>query len=141
MTRVVFFAILFCFAGCSTPQHSWPDTNRNVVWTAMVAAANAPDYDAADPRKRWIVTQNLVDANASKGIIQVRRSLNRSLQLPLQNEQVDQRDWFFSIQLLPNIPPTATFSSVNSTLIPAQLLDEANRFFDTVDDFLQNSQE
>jgi hypothetical protein len=141
MKRIVLFACVLCCVGCSTPQHTWPNNTRDVVWTAMVAAANAPDYDAVDPRKRWIVMENLVDDDASRGNIKVRRSLARSLLLPLQNEQVDQREWFFSIQLLQDNPPTATFDSVRTTIVPARLLDEANRFFNTVDDLLQSSQD
>lgn len=141
MIRVILFLSLLFFVGCSTPQHSWPESPRNTVWTAMVAAANAPDYDAEDPRKRWIVLENLVDVDASASKILVHRLLGRSLQLPLQNEQEDKREWLFTITLLPNNPPTATFDSMVPTMIPARLLDEANRYFVTVDGLLQSTLE
>ena len=53
----------FFLASCSAPQHTWQNQNRDVVWTAMVAAAKAPDYNAVDPRKRWIVMDNAVEVS------------------------------------------------------------------------------
>ncbi len=141
MIRVFPILSLLFFVGCSTPQHSWQNSQRNTVWTAMVAAANAPDYESEDPRKRWIVLENLVDVDASTSKILVHRLLGRSLQLPRQNEQVDNREWIFTIRLLPNNPPTATFDSMQPTFIPARLLDEANRYFATVDGLLQSALE
>ena len=141
MIRVFPILSLLFFVGCSTPQHSWQNSQRNTVWTAMVAAANAPDYESEDPSKRWIVLENLVDVDASTSKILVHRLLGRSLQLPRQNEQVDNREWIFTIRLLPNNPPTATFDSMQPTFIPARLLDEANRYFATVDGLLQSALE
>jgi len=80
MIRVFPILSLLFFVGCSTPQHSWQNSQRNTVWTAMVAAANAPDYESEDPRKRWIVLENLVDVDASTSKILVHRLLGRSLQ-------------------------------------------------------------
>ena len=137
MNRIALFVLLLFVAGCSTPQHSWPGNSRDTVWSAMVAAANTPDYDSNDPRKRWILVENAVDANAKKSQIIINRKLTRSLKLPLQNEQKDTRDWLFKIQLLPNNPPTATFDTVYKTLIPARTIDEADRYFDLVDLLLE----
>jgi len=106
----------------------------------MVAAANAPDYSSDDPRKRWIVIENDVDANPQRGRIVVRRKLSRSMKLPCQNEQVDHREWFFVIRLQPQETPTVTFDNPRSHLIPARVLDEANRYFLQVDDLLHPSQ-
>ena len=139
MIRVISILSLIFFMGCSTPQHNWPDSQRDTVWTAMIAAASAPDYDAEDPRKRWIVLENFVDVDATTSKILVRRLLGRSLQLPLQNEQVDNREWLFAIHLLPNNPPTVTFEAMQPTMIPARLIDEANRYFATVDGLLQST--
>ena len=129
---------VFLFAGCSTPQHTWPNQNRDVVWTAMVAAAKVPDYNAVDPRKRWIVLDNTVEVNSETGVILVRRKLARSITLPLQVEQTDERQWFFTIQLLPGQRPTATFDTVGQTIVPARVHDEAQRFFKLVNELVGN---
>ena len=131
----------FFLAGCSTPQHTWPNQNRDIVWTAMVAAAKAPDYNAVDPRKRWVVMNNAVEVNSSTGIILVRRKLARSLKLPRQVEQSDEREWFFTIQLLPEQEPTVTFDTVRQTIVPARVQDEASRYFDAVELLLQRAKE
>jgi hypothetical protein len=102
----------------------------------MVAAANAPDYSSQDPRKRWIVIENDVDINNQLGRIIVRRKLSRSLKLPRQNEQIDHREWFFVIKLLPNSPLTVTFDTTESQLVPVRLQDEAERYFSQVGDLL-----
>ncbi len=107
----------------------------------MVAAAKAPDYNAVDPRKRWVVMNNAVEVNSSTGIILVRRKLARSLKLPRQVEQSDEREWFFTIQLLPEQVPTVTFDTVRQTIVPARVQDEASRYFDAVELLLQRAKE
>ena len=104
----------------------------------MVAAAKAPDYNAVDPRKRWIVLDNTVEVNSETGVILVRRKLARSITLPLQVEQTDERQWFFTIQLLPGQRPTATFDTVGQTIVPARVHDEAQRFFKLVNELVGN---
>jgi|TARA_B100000959_G_scaffold62853_2_gene66246 hypothetical protein len=104
----------------------------------MIAAAKSPDYDADDPRKRWIVVENKVDVNPKIGKILVRRKLGRSLKLPMQVEQYDERDWFFTIQLLPQNTPTVTFDTVNQVMVPAQVQDEAQRYFNLIDELVGN---
>jgi|MDTC01.3.fsa_nt_gb hypothetical protein len=137
MKQIVFLILLFQLAGCSTPQHSWPESSRDVVWTAMIAAANSPEYDDEDPRKRWVVVENFVDADASLGKILVRRKLSQSYTLPLQDPQIDERDWLFSIHLLPDQIPTATFESARQIWVWARLQDESKRYFDVVDMLLE----
>jgi hypothetical protein len=134
MKRVTILSAFFIIIiGCSTPQHTWPESSRDVVWTAMIAAVTSPDYDDEDVRKRWVVVENLVDADASKGNILVRRKLSRSYTLPLQAPQTDERDWLFSIQLQDEQVPTVTFESVHQTWVWSRVQDEAERYFDVVD--------
>jgi|TARA_B100000315_G_scaffold209660_1_gene205543 site-specific DNA-cytosine methylase len=137
MNRVTLALTLLCLASCSTPQQSWPNQSKEVVWTAMVAVANSPDYGAPDPRKRWIVVKNKVDANSQTGKILVNRTIARSLQLPLQIEQNEERSWLFDIQLLPNQIPTVTFDTVKQPMVPAQVHDEANRYFEQINELIQ----
>lgn len=132
----VFVLFAFVLAGCSVPTRCWPKESKEYVWTAMIAAAKTPDYSSNDPRKRWIVIENDVDVNNERGRIVVRRKLSRSLKLPRQNEQIDHREWFFVIRLLPNSEPTVTFDVTESQLVPVRTLDEADRYFSQVDDLL-----
>ena len=131
--------------GCSTTSHSWPGDDRSVVWSAMVAAAHAPEYTADDPRKRWIVVENSVDENSKSGRIQIHRILARSLKLPRQAVQNDRRVWFFDIYLLPvdvenpTAPPKTSFNAKSNTWIPARSIDEADRYFHLVDNLLHQT--
>ena len=108
----------------------------------MVAAAETQEYNSEDPRKRWIVVENYVDADPERSQIQIHRVLARSLKLPRQREQHDRRDWFFVVKLLPLDPAhpstsTATFRAQNTQFIPAQVHDEAERYFAAVDALLE----
>jgi hypothetical protein len=134
---VVLTSMALLLAGCSVPTKRWPNETKDFVWTAMVAAANAPDYFSDDPRKRWIVIENDVDANPQFGRIVVRRKLSRSLKLPRQREQIDHREWLFVIRLKPQEVPTVTFDDPETQLVPARILDEATRYFSQVDSLLQ----
>ena len=137
MIRVYIYSFLiFFFAGCSVPTKQWPGENRSYLWTAMVAAAKTPDYSSDDPRKRWVVIENDVDVNTKLSRIIVKRTLSRSLKLPLQVEQIDNRDWIFIITLLPKTMPTIAFDVPEAQLIPVRSLDEAERYFSQVDAIL-----
>ena len=136
MHRAVFTLLLLSIIGCSVPTRRFPQVSKEYVWTAMIAAAKTPDYSSNDPRKRWIVMENDVDVNNERGRIVVRRKLSRSLKLPRQNEQIDHREWFFVIKLLPTNVPTVTFDVTESQLVPVRMLDEADRYFSQVDDLL-----
>ena len=131
-------ACVFLTAGCATPTRSWPDQDRGLVWTAMVAAAGSPEYVSDDPRRRWIVAENNVDADPDLGRIQVHRVLTRSLQLPRQVLQSDRRRLFFDIYLLPTNPPTVTFAFKETGFIPVRVIDEADRYFSLVESILHN---
>ena len=139
---------LICFLvamGCSTTSHSWPGDDRSVVWSAMVAAAHAPEYTSDDPRKRWVVVENTVKENSNLGHIQVHRVLARSLKLPRQAVQNDRRSWFFDIYLLPveienpTAPPTTSFHATSNTWIPVRAIDEADRYFHLIDNLLHQT--
>jgi len=139
MTRYVWcIACLLLVVGCSTPTHTWPDQDRGMVWTAMIAAAKAPDYASGHLRKRWIVAENNVNVDADRGHIRIHRVLTRSLVLPEQKVQHDHRKWLFDIYLLPGFPPRVSFDALNVGLIPAQMHTEADRYFLLVDSLLHH---
>ncbi len=139
MNRFVIVIFIFTMLfGCTTNlQRTYPKTNRSLLWTAMVAVAESPEYQAENVLKRWIVVENNVNANASLGIIEVRRILARSLQLPLQEVQNDRRNILFTVYLLPGELPTLKFVSLGSQMIPARGVNESERYFTAVEEMLE----
>ena len=139
MNRFVIVIFIFTmFFGCTTNlQRTYPKTNRSLLWTAMVAVAESPEYQAENVLNRWIVVENNVNANASLGIIEVRRILARSLQLPLQEVQNDRRNILFTVYLLPGELPTLKFVSLGSQMIPARGVNESERYFTAVEEMLE----
>lgn len=133
MKRLLAMTLGLILCGCSTPTRTWEGMDRSMVWTAMLAAANAPEYRSDDPRRRWVVTQNDVSANEQTGSIEVRRTLRRSLKLPRQREQHDTRELFFEIFLSPTSPSTTTFEVLSMQLVPVRTIEEANIYFDQVE--------
>jgi hypothetical protein len=128
--------------GCSVPTHTWQGVDRELLWSSMITSAKTPDYSSDDPRKRWIVTENKVAIDRRQGRIDVNRKLSRSLKLPRQNEQLDKRHWFFVIQLLPidkknQDSSVVMFEVPDTQFVPARVHDEANRYFEQVDELLQ----
>ena len=119
--------------GCSTPTRTWEGVDHSMVWTAMVAVANSPEYRSDNPRRRWFVTQNDVSTNEQTGSIEVHRTLRRTLKLPRQREQHDTRELFFEISLSPTLPPTITFEVLSMQLVPVRTIEEAELFFEQVE--------
>jgi hypothetical protein len=113
-----------------------PGRDPDQVWNAMVAVAQSPDYSShVDPTMRWSVRKNevLIDSDASR--IEVYRELERELHLPLQQPRRETRTWKFGIFLEQRDPPTILFQTRNSG-VAAHAWDEADRFFNEVQQFL-----
>lgn len=126
-----------CCLGCVAAQHEYHNVDRNVLWTAMVAVANAPEYSNEDFMKRWVLVENDVVTHADIGKIDVHRIVERTLHLPLQKSQHDRREIMFSVYLLPTNPPKVEFMSHNTQFLPVRSRDEAERFFSAVESMLQ----
>lgn len=140
MRCLLVLVLSFTICGCSTPSRVWDGEDRSVVWTAMVAVAHSPEYKSPDPRRRWLVAQNDVVAHADSGRIEIHRKLRRSLKLPRQREQIDVREYFIDITLLPTLPAETTFELLNEKFIPVRSLDEADLYFDQVESLLNTPQ-
>ena len=126
--------------GCAAPIATFPGEERAIVWKAMVAAAESPEYEDLELSRRWIVRENTVWANPQDGRIEVHRLLHRVRRLPMQPEVKEERDWLFIIRMFAEedgTPPTAEFRSRNVGPVPAQVREEANRYFATVRSLLQ----
>ena len=107
------------------------------TYTTKDLAIIIPTKDRPDHVKRQL--QSLVEQQCKLGRIIVHRKLARSLKLPRQKEQTDYREWFFLIQLSPEIEPKVTFDVPEMQFVPARTVDEANRYFKLVDSLLQRS--
>ncbi len=123
-------------SGCSTPTRTWDGHAPDEVWTAMIAVAQAPEYESDNPRKRWHVFENDVVVNNETGEIQIHRMLRRSIKLPMQPVQRDDRSMIFQISLKNEIPPTTEFKELSTQLVPVRTLDEAERYFNQVHELL-----
>lgn len=109
--------------GCATHERTYPGQSAEQVWAAMVAVAEVPDYTGD-----WHVTGNIVTTDHQEGIIDVNRSLRRTV-LELSGERrTEQRDWQFRFMLLPAQSPTVAFVARNPAL-PMHVHVEADRFF------------
>jgi hypothetical protein len=139
MIRVVTSALIaLTFVGCTvSKQQAYPNTDRAHLWTTMVAIAKSPEYSSSNILDRWIVVENNVDTNSNQAKIDVRRIIARSVRLPMQKKQTDRREILFSVYLLPLVVPTVEFVSHSSQFIPAQGLQEAERYFGAVETMLQ----
>ncbi|MCH2146254.1 MAG: hypothetical protein MK073_00345 [Phycisphaerales bacterium] len=125
-----------CLQACSSPTRTWEAHSPNEVWTAMIAVAQAPEYQSDNPRKRWHVFENDVVVDRDSGEIRIHRVLRRSMKLPMQPVQRDDREMIFEISLKNQLPPITEFKELSTQLVPVRTLDEAERYFNQVDELL-----
>jgi len=69
-------------------------------------------------------------------VIRVHRVLRRSMKLPMQPVQRDDREMIFQISMKNYEPPTTEFKELSAQLVPVRTLDEAERYFNQVDELL-----
>lgn len=121
--------------GCASETATFAGRPRDQVWTAMVAAAEQPQY--AD----WRMLENRVVVDEERQEIYVARQLRRDLVRPGTNEVRQDRSYRFDIMLEdssgddPEAPLTVVFSSVEPVL-PTRLFEEAERYFAEVAELL-----
>ena len=128
--------ILICLGGCSTPERTWAGHSRDVVWTAMLAVAQSPEYDHQNAKQRWQVLENDVNQDSNAGIIKVRRTIRRAIRLPRQEVQRDFREIIFQVVLLPKEPPVTVFEALSFQYVPVRSVEESTRFFNQMDELL-----
>lgn len=66
-------------AGCASVEREFDGSPTNQVWSALVAAAESPEYDGPDPADRWTVVENEVWIAPEEGRIEIYRRLKRYL--------------------------------------------------------------
>ena len=128
--------ILICLVGCSTPERSWAAHSRDVVWTAMLAVAQSPEYDHQNAIQRWHVLENDVNQDSNAGIIKVRRTIRRAIRLPRQEVQRDFREIIFQVVLLPKEPQVTVFEALSFQYVPVRSVEESTRFFNQMEELL-----
>ena len=121
-------AALAALAGCTTQRETFTGHNAEQVWTALVAAAQTPDYAGPTAADRWTLRENNVWVDQEQRRIEIDRLLERELHQPGAQPMHQQRHWKFQVRLEQDQPPTAAFVS-RELGVPAHAWDEANRYF------------
>jgi hypothetical protein len=119
-------------AGCTTRTQVFEGYSDDQLWTAMVATANAPEYDD------WRIRRNEVFVDDDARRIEVFRILRRTFVSPHAEPSRQEREWRFEILLardeelqVPMVDFTARQISV-----PAHVWQEADRYFAQMRTFL-----
>lgn len=123
--------------GCNvSKRRSFEGVRPTTLWTAMQAAAETPDYDSDDPRKKWFVKENHVHRDGEAAKLEVYRELDRIVRGPMTGLDLrERRAWRFTIRLENTEPPSATFT-VRGLVVPTRASTEAQRYFDAVETVL-----
>jgi hypothetical protein len=116
------------FAGCTTRRETFAGHQPDQVWTAMVAAAQTPDYSSGTYADRWTLRENNVWVNQEDQRIEIERQLERELHQPGAQPMHEKRQWKFRVTLQQTDPPTVAFVS-RELGVPAHAWDEAERYF------------
>ena len=111
--------------GCTTRTQVFEGYSDDQLWTAMVATANAPEYDD------WRVRRNegFVDDDSRR--IEVFRILRRTFVSPHAEPSRQEREWRFEILLARDeelLVPMVDFTA-RQISVPAHVWQEADRYF------------
>lgn len=126
MSRIGMFvglvAMMACLGGCGYKVATFPDHDGAHVWSAMVTAAEHPEYDD------WRVVENDVWDDPSTARVEVLRLLMRDRVEPGAKPIREEKLWRFQIYLLDFEPPTVRFMA-RQAAVPAHVWREAERYF------------
>jgi hypothetical protein len=134
--------LVSALSGCAVTERRLLLEGRDPdqVWNAMVAVAQEPDYmSSEDVAQRWVVRTNEVAADpdaSGGGRIEVYRRLERELHMPGAPVRHETREWKFNIVLEQRDPPLILFTARNAS-VPAHVWQEAERYFNEVQGFLE----
>lgn len=118
-------ALVASLSGCTTRSATFDGYSDDQVWSAMVAAAESPDYDD------WKIRQNEVFVDASARRLEVYRLLKRLYVTPYSDPRKEDREWRIQVMLTPTEEgesPTVDFTARQVT-VPAHVWQEAERYF------------
>lgn len=122
---------LMAGGGCTTAKATFPSESPEAVWTALVAVAESPDYDAEAIDDRWRVKENAVRVDRENARIEIYRQLRRTINKAGSRPWSESQEWRFRIVMEELEPPTAVFTS-RGLAVPAHAKAEAKRYFDDV---------
>lgn len=134
LSRAIAFVLaMVTLGGCGTTvRETFAGHDAEHVWTAMVAAARAPDYAShPDYTQRWAVRENQVWVDEPNGRIEIFRRVERDLYRPAAKHIYQERQWKLQAVLEERDPPVVRFRA-RQVGVPAHAWDEATRYFDEV---------
>jgi len=116
---------LVASTGCTSRTQTFEGYSDDQVWSAMVAASRAPEYED------WKVADNEVFIDESGRRIEVQRRLRRLFVSPYSNPRKEDEEWRLQMLLVHDSSleaPTIEFTARQVT-VPAHVWREADRFF------------
>jgi hypothetical protein len=128
-------ALLLLSTGCTTKREVYAGYQPDVVWTAMLAVAETPDYTRGEPADRWFVRENRIWVDPDMNRIEIFRRLDRVLYQPASRPVRQDRTWKFQVMLEEHDPPTVMFRARNLG-VPGHAWLEAERYFAEVREIL-----
>ena len=127
--RIVSLVLGLLLTGCGYKTATFPDQDPSQVWSAMVTAAEDPQYND------WRVIENDGWSDPETGEIEVHRYLRRDRLVPGEERKRESEKWKFQIILIEVNPPTIRFFA-RQVAIPSHVWVEANRYFKDVQSLL-----
>ena len=140
VTLSVLVLLLAGMSGCTSVTRVFPDRPAEQVWTAMLAAAEQPDYLSGPPEKRWHVRENLVHVDDTERRLEIYRELDRYLVRGDAPPIRERSQWRISIELEDGTPPRATFHN-RGLAVHMNAVSEAERYFADVEALLEDGTE
>lgn len=122
-------------AGCTSVTETYPAHESAQVWTALIAVAETPEYDAPDPADRWWVKENAVQVFDDESRIEIYRELDRMLHRPGAKPEREFRRWKLQVRFVSEPVPSATVTS-RGAAFPVDAQEEIARYFADVRDLL-----
>ncbi len=122
---LVALAALVASTGCTSQTQTFEGYSDDQVWSAMVAASRAPEYDD------WKISDNDVFVDEAGRRIEVYRRLRRLYVSPYSDPRKEDEEW--RLQVLLGHDESADAPQVEFTArqitVPAHVWREADRFF------------
>lgn len=126
LTLLLLAPVALLAAGCTTYHESFAGVESQRVWSAMVAAAQNPEYDD------WHIVENHVWASDEQARIEVYRRIRRDVRVPLGGTQRQERTLKHQMLLLEEDGTPIVEFNGRSGGIPAHEQAESIRYFDQV---------
>jgi len=137
LSPLLLVSLLAGLSGCTSVTRVFPDRPAEQVWTAMLVAAEQPDYTSGPPESRWHVRENLVHVDDAERRLEIYRELDRYLVRGDAPPIRERSQWRIRIDLEEGSPPRATFTN-RGLAVHMNAVSEAERYFADVEALLEN---